>query len=309
MIAIAAILWALVLGAFAFIYYVRCVEPARIVVTERTLHFPDLPEALRGLRIAHLSDFHCQRDRDIERSSRVAVSLAMARQADLIAISGDLFDTCDEAAECAHQLAGLQAPLGVWAVPGNHDRAHGDPFSTFEAPPEDIATLRSALQALGIRLLANEAELLSVHGATIAIAGSDEYAFGRDDIAAALEGTDAADLVILLCHTPDLLDDPRAGDADLILCGHTHGAQIQLPGIGAPWAPVWRDRRRAAGLLSANGQLCYVSRGVASATRARLNCLPEVAILTLERGDEDEAREVPVHRDGPGRQPHEEVTS
>jgi predicted MPP superfamily phosphohydrolase len=235
------------------------------------------------------------------------VRLAMEQHPDLIVITGDLFDTCDLAPECADQLEGLEAPLGVWAVPGNHDRAHEDPFKCLEAPPEDIIALRKLLAERGIRLLANCSERMAVDGAEIAIAGSDDYAFGRDDVGAALAETEGADLVILLGHTPDLLDDRDAGAADLVLCGHTHGGQIQLPGIGAPWAPVWRDRRRASGLLKADGQLVYVSRGVASATRARFLCAPEVAVLTLERGQETEAREVQVYREDSSREALEEA--
>lgn len=307
MIALAVALWALVIGALVFAYYVRYVEPAQIAVTERAIRFPELPEVLRGLRIAHLSDFHCQPKGSIERSSRKAVRLAMELEPDLIVITGDLFDTCNEAERSAHQLAGLSAPLGVWAVPGNHDCAHNDPFTTLEAPPEKLQILRDALDGLGIRLLENVSERITVDGTTITIAGADDYGFGRDDVAAALEGASGSDLTILLSHTPDLLDDPHAGAADLILCGHTHGGQIQLPGIGTPWAPVWRDRRRASGLLRANGQLCYVSRGVASATRARFNCRPEVALLTLERGEETAAVEVPVRRDDPSQMAREEA--
>lgn len=307
MIALAIVLWALLIGALLFAYYARYVEPSNIVVTERTIRIPHLPEALRGLRLVHLSDFHCQRKASIERSSQRAIELAMGLNADLIVITGDLFDICNEAAHCSYQLEGLSAPLGVWAVPGNHDMAHNDPFTTMQAPPEKVEVLRRVLSGLGIRLLENASETIAVDGARLAIAGSDDLGFGRDDVATAMRGTAGADLVILLGHTPDIIDDPHAAGADLLLCGHTHGGQIQLPGIGSPWAPVWRDRRRASGLLRANGQLCYVSRGVASATRARFNCHPEVALLTLERGEETEALEVAVRRNGSSHTVHEEA--
>ncbi len=307
MIIFALILWALLIGAVLFACYARYIEPAKIVVTERTIRVPHLPEGLRGLRVVHLSDFHCQRKASIERSSRRAIDLAMGLNADLIAITGDIFDICNEAARCSHQLEGLSAPLGVWAVPGNHDMAHNDPFTTMQAPPESVEVLRRVLREIGIRLLENTSETIAVDGARLAIAGSDDLGFGRDDVAAAMRGTAGADLVILLGHTPDIIDDPHAAGADLVLCGHTHGGQIQLPGIGSPWAPVWRDRRRASGLLRANGRLCYVSRGVASATRARFNCHPEVALLTLERGDETEAVEVPVRRNGSSRNAYKEA--
>jgi len=309
MIALAALLWALVIGAVIFGFYVRYIEPSQVEVSERKLHVEDLAEGLRGLRIVLLSDFHCHEDDAIEWSSREAVRLAMEQEPDLIAISGDLFDTCEMATQCPEQLAGLEAPLGVWAVPGNHDRAHDDPFKCMEAPAEDIETLRDVLAGLGIRLLANSNERISVNGAEIAIAGADEFAFGRDDVGAALEGTDSADLVVLLAHTPDLLDDPAAEGADIVLCGHTHGGQIQLPRIGAPWAPVWRGRERSSGLLRANGQLAYVSRGVASATRARFNCHPEVAVLELERGVETAGREIALQRQDSSCEVHEEALS
>lgn len=309
MIAIAVVLWALVLAAFAFVFYTRYVEPTRIEVTRTDVRFEHLPEALEGLRIAHLSDFHCHHDAAIEWSSREAIRLAMEQKPDLIAISGDMFENCGMAQECGEQLAGLSAPLGVYAVPGNHDLAHLDPFSCREAPSEEISALRKTLARLGIELLMNEKRHLQVEDATLAIAGVDEMAFGRDDVALALKNTEPADLVVLLAHTPDILDDPAVVHADLILCGHTHGGQIQLPRIGSPWAPVWRDRRRASGLLRAGGPLAYVSRGIASATRARFCCPPEVAVLTLRQGTETEATEVPVRREGRSREVFEEVPS
>ena len=310
MIALAAALWAAVALALAFVFYVRYVEPARIEVTRTRVRLEGLPRALDGLTIAHLSDFHCQPVDAIEWSSREAVRLVMAEEPDLIAITGDMFEVSELAAQCAGQLEGLSAPLGVWAVPGNHDRAHGDPYAYLEAPPERLEELREVLAGLGVTLLANESRTLQVGGARLAIAGVDDFAYGRDDARAALAPADGADVALLLAHTPDMLDDPCARQADLVLCGHTHGGQIRLPGIGTPWAPVWRDRRRGSGLLRADGALCYVTRGVASATRARLCCRPEVALLTLRRGRETGALDVPVRgSDGVGREVHEEEAS
>jgi len=296
-IAVAVVLWILVFAGLAFGFYVRYVEPARIEVTRTDIHLERLPRALDGLTIAHLSDFHCQPNAAIERSAREAIRLTMEENPDLIVITGDLFEISELACECARQLEGLAAPLGVWAVPGNHDRAQRDPFAYLEARPEDVDTLRRVLSELGIVLLTNESRIIELDGATLAIAGVDDFAYGRDDARKAISEADGADVTILLAHTPDMLDDPCVRKADLVLCGHTHGGQIQLPGVGAPWAPVWRDRRRASGLLSADGTLCYVSRGVASATRARFLCRPEVAILTLRQGRENQARAVPVRNE------------
>ncbi len=309
MIALAVVLWAVVALALAFGLYVRYVEPARIEVTRTEVRLEGLPPALDGLTIGHLSDFHCQPDDAIEWSSREAVRLVMAEAPDLIAITGDMFEVSELAGECAWQLEGLSAPLGVWAVPGNHDRAQRDPYAYLEAPPERVEELREVLGALGVTLLVNESRTVEVEGAELAVAGVDDFAYGRDDAQAALAQVDGADVALLLAHTPDMLDDPCARRADLVLCGHTHGGQIRLPRIGTPWAPVWRDRRRGSGLLRADGTLCYVTRGVASATRARFRCRPEIALLTLRAGEETEALEVPVRAaDELCRHFHEEET-
>ncbi len=310
MIGVAVALWVAVALALVFAFYVRYVEPTRIEVTHREVRLEGLPPALDGLTIAHLSDFHCQPDDAIEWSSREAVRLVMAERPDLIAITGDMFEIAELARECAGQLEGLSAPLGVWAVPGNHDRAHRDPFAYLEAPAEALEELREVLAGLGVTLLANESRTLKVGEARLVVAGVDDFAYGRDDARAALARADGADIAVLLAHTPDMLDDPCVRQADLVLCGHTHGGQIRLPRIGTPWAPVWRDRRRAAGLLRADGTLCYVTRGVASATRARFRCRPEVALLTLRPGRETEAMDVPVRDvDEVCREVHEEETS
>ena len=296
MIVAATALWVAVAAAIAFIYYVRLVEPRRLQLTEVEVPIEHLPEALDGLTIAQISDLHYRPAADRERLCRQAVDLANAARTDLIVLTGDLADGYDVLEPCLEHLKALSAPLGVWAVLGNHDHycLRGGIFRVTRPPSE--RERREALAAAGIKLLINEATRLEIGGGSLALVGVDDASSGRDDLPAALASAERADLVVLLSHSPDILDDPAADAADLVLCGHTHGGQITLPGVGSPWAPVWRDRRRCSGLMRAGRALCYVSRGVSSASQARFRCRPEVAVLTLQKGAPEGVRSVRVRR-------------
>ncbi len=296
MTTIAIILWAaLALGAI-FVYYVRYVEPRSFEVTRLELRFEDLPDALDGLTIAHVSDFHCQPTGGSKCTSAEAVRLVREVAADLVVITGDLLDGYDLLADSGWQLEGMSAPLGVWAVLGNHDHYCFYASGLGKSPEPPMDEIKRSLSERGIEVLSNEHRAIEVGGAKLALVGCDDVASGNDDLPAAMAGADESDLMVLLSHSPDVFDDPEAPRADLVLCGHTHGGQLRLPVIGAPWAPVWRDRRRSAGLMRAGGPLCYVSRGVASATQARFMCRPEITVITLRPGRMDGVPEVPVRR-------------
>jgi predicted MPP superfamily phosphohydrolase len=87
-------------------------------------------------------------------------------------------------------------------------------------------------------------------------------------------------LRILLNHNPDAKDLVRSYEWDLMLCGHTHGGQVCLPFIGAPFAPV-RDKRYLHGLYAWNKRWLHISSGVGNLHGIRFNCRPEVSLLTV----------------------------
>jgi predicted MPP superfamily phosphohydrolase len=88
---------------------------------------------------------------------------------------------------------------------------------------------------------------------------------------------------VVLAHNPDTKDILGAYQWDLMLSGHTHGGQVVLPGLGAPFTSV-RDRRYIAGLKPWRGRWIHVSRGVGSLLGIRFNCPPEVNILRIRLG-------------------------
>jgi predicted MPP superfamily phosphohydrolase len=287
---IAALLWLLAGLLLAFAIYSYFIEPYRLRLTRRTVHIPHLPAELDGLRLAHLADLHVKSEqkRFPQEMAERAVQMVLGLDADLVCLTGDL----GQGSRHIRLVARLLQPLSVkptFVVMGNHD--HDKMMENeFGGPPPartGMAEWRREVTATGFAVLYNECVALTIHGRHVSIMGVGDPSCGWDDLDRALpvDAPPDGDLRLLLVHSPDLLDDPRTDWADLVLCGHTHGGQVRLPGLGSPWAPVWRDRRRAAGLFAIGQTLCHVTRGVGAGIRARFLCWPEVCELTLRRGE------------------------
>ncbi len=298
MILAATVLWFLAALAAALAIWGLAIEPRRLEVTRLTVPLARLPEELRGLTIGHLSDTHLRSRPASRQLAERACAALMAQRPDLICISGDLANHAEHMEEALNLLRLLHAPLGVFLVLGNHDCDATMEDYLAGNPSCDTAqqAWARALAPTGVVLLHNQSHTLQVHGRRIVIAGIGDLSAGQDDLPAALAGAASGDLHLLLCHTPDAIDLPDATWADLLLVGHTHGGQLQLPGLGSVWAPVWRLRERASGLLRLNHTLLFVNRGVSSAFPARINCRPQVAILELVPGSADH---IPATRRAP----------
>lgn len=246
-------------------------ERHRIGLTRRTLATPMLPSALEGLRLALLTDFHASAmvaDDDIAE----AVRLAIRERPDLVVLGGDYVSFMDRryVETCAGLLAPLHAPHGVFAVLGNHD--------------EGALTIR-ALGRGGIPVLRDARTTLTVRGEKIELIGLDFWTRRTADLTRLLRG--ATGYTILLAHDPRRFAQAAALNVPLMLSGHTHGGQIVLPGLGAVAA---RRFPVAAGALSRENTTLFVSRGIGTVyVPCRVNCPPEVALLTLTRS-RDRAR-------------------
>jgi hypothetical protein len=238
-------------------------ERHHIELTRITLDVSGFPAALAGLRVGLLTDLHRSQTVSHETIAH-AVDLVMAEHPDLIVLGGDYVTWGDRryVTPAAEALASLSAPHGVFAILGNHD---------------DDRDMPAALQAKGFAVLRDARTRLTVHGEAIDLAGIRYWTRKTTDIARVLRG--AAPTTILLAHTPMRLYEAAALAVPLMLSGHTHGGQIVLPGVGAIAA-------REFPIVSGSGRLentaAFVSRGVGTVyVPIRLNCPPEVAILTL----------------------------
>lgn len=221
-----------------------------------------------AVRVALLCDFHY--GVYVRRESIAAwVDATQAQDPDLVLIGGDLVDglVAADVEPLIAELSRLRAPLGVYAVWGNHD------YIRFEDP----TPFREALEACGVTVLCNRGVRVRDD---LFVAGLDDWSEGTPDVAAALSERPDDGACLVVAHDPKALA-VIPPDVDLALCGHTHGGQIHVPGVGAivkasPYAQRfvrgW-TRRRSLG---------YVSRGLGvGVVPFRLNCPPELTILDL----------------------------
>jgi uncharacterized protein len=172
----------------------------------------------------------------------------------------------------AESLRGLRAPLGVYAVLGNHDWWFDGPRVT------------RAFEGVGIRVLENDAARVERNGRSLWLAGLADLWTRKPDVSRALTGVTDDGPVIVFTHNPDLFPQvpPRAA---LTLAGHTHGGQVCLPLLGRPVVPSEFGQRYADGHVVEGGRHLFVSSGVGtSIIPVRFRVPPEVVILTL-RGD------------------------
>ena len=249
-----------------------------------------LPPAFAGLKIAQISDIHS--GKLVPRSLiEEGVDLALGTRPDVILVTGDFIAAATQSAlgdigefdprhlsVCLEQLSRLEAPLGVYGVLGNHD---------FWSGKEAIKLIAEGLNRIGVRLLRNESLFLERDGQKLYLAGVDDYWESSYDLKKAVKGLPPEECVILLSHNPDVNEDVETLDQsiDLIVSGHTHGGQIVLPVIGAPYLPSASGQKYREGLVRDGERQTYINVGLGVFfVPVRLNCPAEVTLMTLRRG-------------------------
>lgn len=252
--------------------YATWVEPSSYELTEVDIDLRDLPVSFENFRIALISDVHHGRLVSLTEVRKV-VALTNAAQPDLVALTGDYTTGRRRYIEpCAAALGALRAPAGVWAVLGNHDHY------------TDAELTARALSRRGIRVLENANTRLRRGTDELQLAGVDDWGWGKADWGRTLEGLDRTRPTILLSHEPAVFDMPETRGLSLILSGHTHGGQINLPLIGAPAARWVKEFRYWRGLFEREGTQLYVSRGTGLiGLPVRFGARPEIAVLRLRR--------------------------
>jgi hypothetical protein len=238
---------------------------------------PTLPPAFDGFRILHLSDLHADMSRGAMKRVRQLVG---DLSYDLCVFTGDYrgktFGSFEAALDGVEDvIAALKPPL--LGVLGNHDTVRMVP----------------RLEAMGMRMLMNEAVVLERGGARIHVAGVDDPHFFRvDNIEKATAEIPDDAFSILLSHTPEIYRQAAHAGFAVMLAGHTHGGQICLPGKIPLTLDSALPRRYGAGAWRYHGMTGYTSVGAGSSVVAvRYNCPPEVTIHELLCG--------PVNTAGP----------
>lgn len=258
-------------------------------VRKVVLRFPDLPKAFEGLKIAQLSDVHSGSFDNLTEVRR-GIQLIQAQQADLILFTGDYVnERAEEANELAPLFNKLSAPLGKFAVLGNHDYGFSRSFSSKEEQAQNHERVRQQYANSGFQLLNNEHHWLKKGDDSICLIGVENWGkppfpqYG--DLNLATEGVQDEAFKILMSHDPTHWDAhvlPFSKKIHLTLSGHTHGMQM---GIDIPWLrfsfakfiyPRWMD------LYQEGEKFLYVNRGFGwLGMPARVGIFPEITVFEL----------------------------
>jgi predicted MPP superfamily phosphohydrolase len=239
-------------------------ERHALEVTRATVPVAGLPPALAGLRLGLITDIHRSLFVSHDDVAR-AVSSLMREQPELIVLGGDYVTWGDRefVGPAAEALAPLAAPFGVFGILGNHDDDHDMP---------------AALGRNGVQMLKDARTRLTIRNETVDMVGIRFWTKRHADLAALTRG--AAPMTILLAHDPRRLSEAATLKLPLVLSGHTHGGQIVLPLVGAVAAQKFPV---IAGIGRRDRTTLFVSRGVGTIyVPVRINCPPEVAVLTLQ---------------------------
>lgn len=232
-----------------------------------TLRLPGLPEALRGTRIAHVSDLHYGKFTHDLASTVEAVN---GLGADLIAFTGDLIDlSLADLDPALDFLRRLEAPHGLWLCEGNHDLI------------DDAGAFRQRVRDAGFRLLLDEGAAIPLRGAALQLLGA-RWGGDAEERRRSMERLrglrDPAAFPVVLAHHPHAFDEAQG--FPLMLSGHTHGGLLMLNerlGAGPLLYRYW------SGLYEREGRSLVVSNGIGNWFPIRVHAPAEIALLTLDR--------------------------
>ncbi len=242
----------------------------RIIVKRNDVKFAALPSLFDGYTILHISDMHADIN---EAAMQHLIELVDGMQYDLCVLTGDYrgktFGPFGAALESVAKVrAHLKQP--IYGVLGNHD--------TIQMVP--------AMEAMDIRMLLNECEVIARSDQRIYLAGIDDAHFFRvDNIEKVASHIPNDEFSILLSHTPEIYRQAAHANFNLMLSGHTHGGQLCLPRSIPIKLEAVLPRRMGAGAWKYHNMSGYTSVGAGSSVvPVRLNCPPEITLHCLRRG-------------------------
>ncbi len=294
-------------GALAV--YACAVEPFRFQLTRPVLTIPRLPAALDGLTILLLADAHISRDGRREKRLRAFLQRFAEREGappDLVVWAGDMINEkrgISLGVDMTRFVRDLFPQTPAFAILGNGEHKINE---------KQRRQFVGGLRSLGVSVLRNSRQTITLRGETFTVAGVDDPYYGFADLEATLRGAPDPHehFTLLLAHSPQFaLIAARAGIA-VMLSGHTHGGQIRIPFYGPFKSQNALGRRMDQGLfdrarvLETTGRdqhsdmVTYVTRGIGVApapkircATPRFHCRPEIALLTLRCPSEAEDSE------------------
>ncbi|HEV2826019.1 MAG TPA: metallophosphoesterase [Pyrinomonadaceae bacterium] len=251
------------------------IEPNRLVIHAETIQIDEWPKELNGLHIAVISDVHTGGPFIDQEKLNDIVEKTNALQPDLIVLLGDYMSGNNwhshrvEPEITGAGLKNLRAPLGVFAVLGNHDWWY------------DGKKVRRGFEQNDIRVLDNEVVELDWQGKSFWLVGLADFWTRPQHISEMIAKTPPEATVIAITHNPDIFPQiPQR--VSLLLAGHTHGGQVNLPFIGTPIVPSGYGPKYTAGHVMENGHHLFVTTGIGiSILPVRFRVPPEIVLLTI----------------------------
>ncbi len=252
------------------------IEPNRLVVHQETIQINNWPKELSGLRVALIADIHTGGPFIDDNKLRKIVELTNQRNPDLIVLLGDYMSPNSwhshrvEPEVTAAAMKNLHAPLGVYAVLGNHDWWYNG------------EKVRRAFEANGIPVLDDEVAEIKWRNDSLWLVGLADAWTRPQHVNETIRKVPEGSTVIALTHSPDVFPSlPQS--VPLLLAAHTHGGQVNLPLIGTPIVPSRFGPKYTAGHVFENGHHMFVTTGIGtSILPLRFRVTPEIVILTIK---------------------------
>ena len=258
--------WLTFLMAFGILILVYgiFISPRRLKVVKVKKALSKSPTA--WLKAVYIADLHAYKNKPVTWYQKVFGAVKEIG-ADMLLVGGDLVVADTGYLDKLSGLSKLDFAYGKYYILGNHDY--------LDSPAE----IRQQMDEWGFVNLINKSKAIKFQGLDLQLAGLDETLYGQPKV---LPRDSADKPYLLLGHEPDVLLDMKEGQADLVLCGHTHGGQIRLPLIGSLIVPSKLGRRADLGHRVINGMPTFISAGLGEVLcRARLMCPPEIVVLEL----------------------------
>lgn len=276
-------------GAIGIIYIAVCGHiwgKTNFEVKEIAFTSPNLPASFDGYRIVQISDLHIASWEGDTRPIEKLIDIVNSQHADAVMVTGDLVhNRADELDGFEKILSRIHARDGVYSVLGNHDYGLYYPWKDDKAKEGNLKDLKKRQTDMGWVLLNNEHTFLRRGNDSIALIGVENAGVNHfpdfSDLSKAMKGTELTGFKLLLSHDPSHWKrEVLSTDIDLMLSGHTHGAQLAI-GSFSPVAfmyPEWR------GLYKEGHKGLYINVGIGSvAVPFRFGAFPEITVITLKR--------------------------
>ena len=252
------------------------IEPNRLIVRQQTIQIDNCPKELSGLRIALIGDVHTGAPFINNSKLQRIVELTNQQQPDLIVLLGDYMSPNSwhshrvEPEVTASALKNLKAPLGVYAILGNHDWWYNG------------ERVKRAFEQNGIRILEDEVAEVKWRAGSFYLAGLADLWTRPQHVNETIAKVPSGSPIIALTHNPDVFPNlPQS--VPLMLAAHTHGGQVNLPLIGTPIVPSRFGPKYTAGPIYENGHHLFVTTGIGtSILPVRFRVTPEIVILTID---------------------------